>query len=190
MNREASSSVRIRRIAFVGLETLLISSVLLARPISNYIKGCAIERSPVSSMQTKPSVSVEFKLLALGDGTTDDGVGVATKTFVASDHKKLVEYYIDFPGPLRAAQQVQIDVAAPGSKVLEREANLDKHGNKIGERVLLQSDSSVPGETIVILVKTTGEVYRQLRSDSLQDVLAFERQETDRQGDVVSGSNK
>jgi hypothetical protein len=153
-----------------------IALILLLRlcPGPVHADGGQVATKSAPHAQSKASGAIDFKLSVMANGTTDDGVDVVLKTFDASDGKKLTESYIDFPSPARAARQLQLEVTLPGLKVLKREPNLDKHGNRIGERVLLQSDSAVPGQTILVLVKTAGEQYTELQSESLQDVLAFE----------------
>lgn len=168
------------RIVFIGVNALLIISVALAsRRTSILANGLEREGDRSPAGETKPSGAVEFKLVAIGNGVTNDGIPAATNEFVASDGKNVMEYAVRFPSTLRATQELQHWIGAHGSKVLERGPNLDKHGNKVGERILLLSDSSERGKTLAVLVRTYGVLYRDVRSESLQDVLAFERQKVD-----------
>jgi len=167
-------------IVFAGVSVLIIIAVgaaLRPRPILADGGGRVGNRSP--ARQTKTNGAVEFKLVAVGNGVTDDGIQAASNTFVASDGKNVVEYAVRFPSTLRAAQELQHWIGAHGSKVLDRGPNLDEHGNKVGERVLLVTDSSGRGKTLAVLVRTYGVLYRDVESESLQDVLAFERQKVD-----------
>jgi hypothetical protein len=132
-------------------------------------------KPPQNGDRPNASKEVKFTLVLMGDGLTPDRIRTYFKKFKGSDGKILYEIWIDFGTAERAAKEIE-ELLKESIKTIRRKPEAGGNGQQVGERVLLLRPDPKNEDRKVVLAWTTGTIYREISSDSLEDVLAFEKQ--------------
>jgi hypothetical protein len=137
------------------------------------------EESDAAQKQAPENKDVTFRLELMSDGVTSTGDRGHTDRYTSSDGHVVYVTYIKYDSQFAAIAALQ-PLAKPPYKVLQRSVRMGKDGLKVGERVLAQSPNGVgsgasPNKTYYSLTWTNGAVFRDINSDSRDDVLAMEK---------------
>lgn len=127
--------------------------------------------------ETAPGKASEitFKSVQMGDGFTSDGSRMYYTKYQSSDGKVLYETWIYFDSTSKAAKKIQ-DLLTRPVRNLRESPEINKNGQEVGKRVVVLRQEGAESGTEAILAWTNGPRYQELRSSSLEVVLAFEKQ--------------
>ncbi len=133
------------------------------------------ESRPVQSVPVSKPPEIRFKTKLMGDGLTADGSRTYFTKYESSSGKTLYESWIYFASPSQAAKKMR-DLLENPVKALRQNPEIDNNGREVGERILVLRRDEAQEGTQAILAWTEGTKYQEVRSGSLEDVLAFEKQ--------------
>jgi hypothetical protein len=164
-----------RNSIFRNLWPRLISAVALTFPVSSPT-ACRLEAASAQHQPNAANAATEpkFTLILVGNGLTPDGIPTDFKKFKSSDGNILSEMWIDFGAAARAAKE-QHTLTKQSVKTIREKPELDSQGNKVGNRILVLRRQPRNHKIEAVLAWTTGTRYQEIRSNSLEDVLAFEQ---------------
>jgi hypothetical protein len=132
------------------------------------------ESGQAENSSAPPVKKITFKLQRMSDGVRADGRWFHTHTYLSSDGQKVSFTYITFDSDAAAAGEID-RVIHGASKVLERGLRKNEEGKTIGERVVALFVTKDPPKAIAKLIRTNDQFYCEVDSESLQEVLEFER---------------
>jgi hypothetical protein len=129
--------------------------------------------------QLPPPKNVAFKLTRMSDGKTPTGERSHTDSYVASDGNNVWVDFVRFDSALSARTAVQT-ATKDATKILDRRERPGKDGASLGVRVIAvfspeSSPASGSAQTLSALIWSDGPVLHEIRSVSLDDVLAMEK---------------
>jgi hypothetical protein len=159
--------------------TLSFALCLLSYPLAAHIAQVKPNQRDSKLTQSDSdrakSNDTAFRVEQKGDGVTEDGARMYYTKYQASHGTTLYETWVDFDSPTRAAKQIR-DLVSDPIKNLRDVAEFDEKGQEIGRRILVVRHDKKRDMTEAILAWNHGPQYQEIRSTSLEDVLAFERQ--------------
>jgi hypothetical protein len=129
-----------------------------------------------SKTPTKANGAVEpkFEVILEGDGRTPDGIPTYFTSFRAPDGLIVYKTFIEFPSAGRSTKALE-GLVKTSLKLVCHSTEVDEKGHQIGRRVLVlfaSEEASKP--PAAILAWTEGVKYYEVRSNSMDDLLAFE----------------
>ncbi len=129
------------------------------------------------------SKQLKFEVIVQGDGRTDDGIPTYFTSFRSSNGSIVYETFIDFPSAARSAGALE-RLLKSSVKVLRSTPKTDKEGHEVGKLVVVLVPSTLPAKPTAVLAWTEGAHYADVRCDSLDDLLQFEKRflNTDKKG--------
>ncbi|HKV23224.1 MAG TPA: hypothetical protein VJN93_01410 [Candidatus Acidoferrum sp.] len=146
-----------------------------ASPLCGQTPPASRDQTPTCLNPAKPkNNNVRFTLVLIGNGVTADFTAKYFKKYKDSDGNILYETWIDFHTETRAADELR-GLARGSLKIICKESVLDNTGKLIGARILVVRSSSKSKNDEAVLAWTAGSKYQELRSNSLEAVIAFEQ---------------
>lgn len=116
---------------------------------------------------------ITFSITRKGEQITKEGRRRRFTRFQSSTGNVLFHFWMSFHSRSDADKQIQ-NLKTTAIKLLRNEAETNKDGQTVGNRVLLLCED-VNKQAEIALGWNDGAIYEEVRSASLDDVLAFER---------------
>jgi hypothetical protein len=151
----------------MSVVSVLASLILLGASGPGYSSG-------FRSIQLNASQTPGFKLLTMGNGRTRDGVPTYFSNYESSGGNKLYKILIEFQSTERCNEQLNALIKA-SVKLIERGPRKDRDGHTVGERIVVLLPTKLPDERLAAIAWTNGKKYTDIRSNSLEDLQAFEK---------------
>jgi hypothetical protein len=154
---------------------LSVASLLMVVAGTIHLVGQQPQTNPGEKGRQGEIPNIKFTKIVIGDGLTSDHIRIYYTKYKDTEGTILYEVWVDFRMPERAAKELQ-QIVSDSARVVRREPELDAMGGTVGERILVQRADSKKENRGIVLAWTVGSVYREISSNSLDDVLAFEKQ--------------
>jgi hypothetical protein len=168
------------RMFYLGLQVSLAALLWISVAAVNPLHGTCARRQSGDVQKTDKLAEdhtrqeVKFEVILQGDGRTEDGIPTYFTSFRCSDGFIVYKTLIDFPSEVRSTKTLEI-LLKNSLKLLRSTPETDKDGHTVGKRVLILISSKLPDKPTAVVAWTDGRTYIEARSDSLNDLLAFEK---------------
>jgi len=160
-----------------GISACLLGLDAYAGPAT---KRTCFEKCQVGVLGTQttdsktPPAEVEFKLLVMSNGVTDDGVITSTLKLATSDGQTVYKTTIPFGNPERAAEEFR-KVLKNSDKVIRKSSETDKEGRVLGERILASFPVKNADDFRFKLFWTNQSWFHAIYGNSVDAILELER---------------
>jgi hypothetical protein len=159
---------------------LLFSAVTIASPLPrNWNNSVILQATTPSKDQVDPSCADEknysrcFKMLTMANGATPDHFLYSENTVQGPDGEKIYFRTIHYESHQRAGEEFQ-NILKSATKAIEHLKSPGDDGQENELAILDVGGDKQPSRIIVITV--VGKEFRNLKSDSSQDVLIIANQ--------------
>jgi hypothetical protein len=115
-----------------------------------------------------------YTTVLLGEKITDYGVKLGFTDLLTSNKVFVEILYTDVKTSAEAEDIFNKELIG-ATKIIERGEKKDRKGNRIGGRARIIIPSKTPGEMVHAILWTAGNNFREIRSQSLADILRLER---------------
>jgi hypothetical protein len=155
---------------------LLGCLVLCTLPVTTIrarAEGCQVNDPSPTPAKTRPSARLKFTRGDMGELRTAEGIHLSFTHFAVSDGAGLMSLYEDFRTADSAQQYFEAELKR-AAKVLAqstKKGNSEKTGGRRAEILMRLQNND---KTACAIVWTVGPVFREIYSDSWQNVLDFE----------------
>jgi hypothetical protein len=132
-------------------------------------------RAKKAGTKTSSQPEISLKLLKIGNGLWEGKIWTEILTLQSSTGDLVFKTTVELDSKEEASKTLE-DCVRKAARIERRTPEVDSQGKIIGERVLARFPADAGKYKSVGLVYTKGEMYYQIQSDSMESVLAYEKE--------------